>query len=133
MEARMRVLLVEDEVLLRRSLEKYLERAGHTFESCSTAREAEALAQQFRHDVVIVDYQLPDANGTTILPKLMRISPQVKAIVISEYDLQMIAKEMEQANVDAFLKKPFDVIDLEAALASAFSRARMCLKDVEGM
>ena len=46
MNAEVVVLLVEDDASLRRSLEKYLERAGCIFSGCSTAREALALAER---------------------------------------------------------------------------------------
>ncbi len=46
MNAEIEVLVVEDEASLRRSLTKYLERAGYTFECCATAREALALAER---------------------------------------------------------------------------------------
>jgi len=113
------VLLVEDDASLRRSLEKYLERAGCIFSGCSTAREALALAEGLSPDVVMVEYRLPDANGVSLLEKLKRIIPDAAAILISEYDYEAVAKDLVHVAVRSFLKKPFDVAELKAALSSA--------------
>ena len=125
MSAENRVLLVEDEASLRRSLEKCLERAGYTFECCSTARDALALAERLDPDIVIAEYHLPDANGVALLEKLTRIVPNAAAILLSEYDFQAIAKDVLHVNVRSFLKKPFDLVELEAALSSARSKVKL--------
>ncbi len=124
MDANNRVLLVEDEPSLRRSLEKYLKRAGYTFECCSTARDALALAERLAPEIVIAEYHLPDANGLTLLGKLIRILPDVAVILLSEYDYQAVAKDVLHAQTLWFLKKPFDIVEFEAALSSARSKAK---------
>ena len=133
MSAENRVLLVEDEASMRRSLEKCLERAGYAFECCSTARDALALAERLDPDIVIAEYHLPDANGAALLEKLTRIVPNVAAILLSEYDFQAIAEDVLHANVRSFLKKPFDLVELEAALSSARSKVKLTsVENVQG-
>jgi len=117
------VLLVEDEAPLRRSLEKYLEGAGYAFDSCSNAREALNRVAKRRYDIVIAEYHLPDANGSTLLEQVKRILPDVEMIMIAEFDLQAVAADLSRVNVQWYLKKPFDVVDLETALSSAQSKA----------
>jgi two-component system, NtrC family, response regulator AtoC len=119
------VLLVEDEASLRRSLEKYLERAGYAFECCSTARDAMALAERLPPEIVIAEYHLPDANGLALLENLTRIVPNLAGILLSEYDFQAVAKDVAHVAVRSFLKKPFDLVELEAALSSARSKVKM--------
>jgi DNA-binding response OmpR family regulator len=118
-EIQSRVLIVEDDAPLRRSLEKYLGRAGYAFDSCSTAREAKILAERFRHPIVISEYHLPDANGASFLEDLKRIVPRNVAIMISQYDLQAISRDLDRIQVRCYLKKPFDLVDFEAALTAA--------------
>lgn len=130
MEVENRVLLVEDEAPLRRSLEKFLERAGYAFDSCVTAREALVLAEETHYPVVIVEYHLPDANGIGLLKKLKRIVPDLAAIMVSEFDFQTVADDLAQANVRSFLQKPFDLVDLENALHSAYSNDGALFKNV---
>ena len=122
MQAENHVLLVEHDPPMRRSLESFLERAGYAFDSCATARDALGLVEDHRYAVVIAEYHLPDANGTMLLQKLMQVSPELGTILLSEYDHQVIADDLARAKVGTFLKKPFDLVELEAALSSAQSR-----------
>jgi DNA-binding NtrC family response regulator len=117
------VLLVEDDASLRRSLEKFLNQAGYAFDSCTTARQALALAQKTRPHVVILEYHLPDANGPSLIEKLMLLAPETVAIVLSEYDFQAVATDLDRVKIESFLKKPFDLVDLESALLSACAKA----------
>ncbi len=123
------VLLVENEASLKRSLTKYLERAGYVFECCSTARDALALAERLDLDIVIAEYHLPDANGLALIEKLTRILPDVATILLSEYEYQAVAKDVLNVEVQSFLEKPFDLVEFEVALSSARSKAM--LKPVE--
>ncbi|MHC1726182.1 MAG: response regulator [Syntrophobacteraceae bacterium] len=123
------ILIVEDDAPLRRSLEKFLNQAGYAFDSCSTAREALALAEKLHHDVVILEYHLPDANGPSLIEKLMLLAPETVAIVISEYDFQAIADDLDRVHIESFLKKPFDLVDLETALSCAFSKTAKPVDD----
>jgi DNA-binding NtrC family response regulator len=117
------VLLIEDDAPLKRSLEKFLNQAGYAFDSCSTAREALALAEKHRHNVVIVEYHLPDSNGASFLEKLMLVAPTTSAIVLSKYDFQAVAHDLDRVKIESFLKKPFDLVEFESALSSACSKA----------
>jgi len=119
---RNRVLLVEADAPFRRSLEKFLDRAGYAFESCSTAGEALIIAGKLRHDVVVLGYHLPDENCPSLIEKLRLLHPQSVTIVISRYDFQAVANDLDRVKIESFLKKPFDVVDFEAALSHAFSK-----------
>ena len=129
MSAGNQVLLVEDEASLRRSLVKYLERAGYAFECCSTARDALALAERLDPDIVIAEYHLPDANGLALIEKLTRMLPDIATILLSKHDYQAVVKDVLHVEVRSFLKKPFDLVEFEAALSSARSKSK--LKPVE--
>ena len=122
MDVQNRVLLVEADAPLRRSLEKFLNQAGYALESCSTACEALNLAGKFRHDVVILGYHLPDANCPSLIEKLKLLHPHSAAIVISRYDFQVVADDLDSVEIESFLKKPFDLVDFEVALSAAFSK-----------
>ena len=131
MEAAVRVLLVEDEAPLRRSLTKFLERAGYAYDSCATVRDALVQAEHDAYDILIAEYRLPDQNGTELLKRLKRTLPEIASIIIAEYDHQVVAEALNGAGVETYLKKPFDVVDLEAALYSAGSKAADPFRDFD--
>jgi DNA-binding response OmpR family regulator len=109
---------------LRRSLETFLRSGGYAFDSCGTTREALARANHHPYQVAIVDYHLCDGDGVALIERLRRVQPNLQAIMLSAYDFQAIADELRSIDVHAFLKKPFDPIDLETALRSACARNR---------
>jgi len=119
-----RLLLVQDEAPLRRSLETFLRSGGYAFDSCGTTREALAHANHHAYRVAIVDYHLCDGDGVALIERLRTVQPNLLAIMLSVYDFQAIAEELQAIDVHAFLKKPFDPIDLETALRSACSGNR---------
>ncbi|NTU47612.1 MAG: response regulator [Syntrophobacteraceae bacterium] len=116
------VLVVEDDAPFRRSLENFLDRAGYAYHSCTNTRDALMLAEAVRPGILIVEYHLSDGNGVTLLRNLMRIVPEAERILISEYDFQAVAPKLADVPVGSFLKKPFDVVDLECALSGANSK-----------
>lgn len=81
------MLLVEGNASLRRSLENYLERAGYTCDSCSTARESTLLADQCSYDLMIAEPLLPDENGTELLRNLY-----LKALHLAAVSFHVISK-----------------------------------------
>lgn len=113
------VLLVEDDAPFRRSLENYLNTAGYSYRSCSTAAQALALAQSAAPRVVILEYHLPDANGSSLVMRLNHVDPGINAIVLSEFDFQVVAETLDRVKIQTFLQKPFDLVDFESALRSA--------------
>lgn len=113
------VLVVEAEAPLRRSLEKYLTRAGYTCRTCGNAREALVMAMNARPEIVIAAYRLPDADGLSLADELKRNLPDVAVIVLSEVDYHVAVKADSRVNMGYFLRKPFDLSELEAALQSA--------------
>jgi YesN/AraC family two-component response regulator len=91
------------------------------------------LAERLDPDIVIAEYHLPDANGLALLEKLTRMLPDVAAILLSEYDFQAVAKDLFHVKVWTFLKKPFDLVDLEVALSSAHAKAKLrSVENVQG-
>ena len=130
-EVQVRVLLVEDDAPLKRSLEKFLRQAGYSLSSCCDAGEALAEVEKFHPDIIIAEYHLPDANGAVLLERLKRFVPHAATVLISEYDYQFVADEIAQLDVHAFLKKPFDLAELETVLSSACCQVRILMRNVK--
>ncbi len=126
-EVQFRILLAEDDAPLRRSLKKFLTNAGYSLCTCSNAREALVAAEDFRPDIVICEYHLPDANGAMLIKRLLAVTHDVVAVLISEFDFELIADEVAQSNVHGFLKKPFDLAELETVLMSACCQVRISM------
>ncbi len=112
----LKVLIVDDSALARRTLRQILESAGH---EVTEAGDGIAAIEQFfvaRPDVVLLDLVMKGMYGLEVLGKLREIDPKVKVIVVSA-DIQTSSHELVRAaGGAAFVNKPFDRDDILRAL-----------------
>ena len=82
----LRVLIVDDEPLIRWALHETLTTAGHVPLQAGTAREAiDAVSQEPPVDVILLDYQLPDCHGFGLLSTLRGLAPTAAILMMSAY------------------------------------------------
>jgi two-component system, NtrC family, response regulator AlgB len=106
-EDRLNVLIVDDEVNIRRVLAVCLETRGHRV--TAVGRFADALAESGRHafDLAFVDLRLGTDNGLDLIPRLLAESPWLKIVVITAYaSVETAVEAMRRGAVD-YIPKPF--------------------------
>jgi DNA-binding NtrC family response regulator len=103
----MKVLVVDDEEVLRDVLSSLLEREGHAVREAATAEEALRLADQQIFDVVLLDLMLPDRHGLEVLRELRRRDPGIVVVVITAYSSIEGAIEAMKEGAFHYLPKPF--------------------------
>jgi DNA-binding NtrC family response regulator len=106
------VLIVDDERLIRSSLERALSLQGHVTETADSAATALAAAGRKRFDLVVLDLKLPDGSGLEVLARLLRDAPDTKVVVISAHGTVDSAVEAMKLGAFDFVKKPFDLDEL---------------------
>lgn len=109
---RKRVLVVDDDGAIIDMFTELLERDGR-FEvrTASTGYDAGLLTQQFRPDVMLLDFKLPDVNGNVVC-KTVRSQPEfehMRIIIISGVADPDEVEQLRAAGADDFIKKPFDI------------------------
>ncbi|MDO8629978.1 MAG: response regulator, partial [Phycisphaerales bacterium] len=107
-----RVLVVDDDEAIVEMFNELLERDGR-FEvrTASTGYDAGILTEQFRPDILLLDYKLPDINGTAVC-RTIRSNPaytHMQIIVISGVADPDEVAELKAAGADEFIRKPFDI------------------------
>lgn len=108
----MKILLLEDEFMLRSSIEEYLLELNHQVISCANGEEAFAILSQEEFDLLLLDINVPRLNGLELLKKLNTIELVTPTIFISAIlDIEDISKAFELGAVD-YLKKPFHLKEL---------------------
>ena len=113
------VLVVDDEVLIRKSLAKVLKARGYAVELASTGAEGLAMAADVRPQVMILDMRLPDTDGLSVLRRARQLDPLVQVIVITAFgDVQSAVEAMKLGACD-FLRKPYEMEDIVLAVESA--------------
>ena len=124
-----RVLIMDDEIIIRNSAGRVLQRMGHEVEYASHGEEVIALYQkahdsQRAFDVVILDLIIRDGmGGQEALTHLRRIDPHVKAIVSSGSTTDPAIVEYTSHGFCAVLAKPYGRRELAAALQKVLEEA----------
>jgi two-component system, response regulator PdtaR len=117
-----RVLIAEDETIIRLDLRELLERAG--FEVCAEARDGEeavALARSERPDLAIMDVKMPNLDGIEAARRILADSP-LPIVMLTAYDQQELVSRAIEAGVFGYLVKPFRESDLLPAIQTARAR-----------
>jgi two-component system KDP operon response regulator KdpE len=117
------VLVVEDELQVRRFLRAALSSSGYRVVETDTMREAEQLATSHNPDVFILDLTLPDGDGIDLARRL-REWTKAPIIVVSARGREEDKVNALDAGADDYLTKPFGVNELLARLRVALRHAR---------
>ncbi|MBP1681714.1 MAG: Transcriptional regulatory protein QseB [Proteobacteria bacterium] len=108
----MKILLLEDELMLRSSIEEYLEALGHKVIAYGNGEEAYEAIKKDVFDLLLLDINIPKMNGLSLLKALNEIEHAFPTIFISaNVDIDDISKAFELGASD-YLKKPFHLKEL---------------------
>jgi NtrC-family two-component system response regulator AlgB len=103
----MRVLIVDDEPNIRSTLSVCLESMGCEVRAAAGAREALAIVERRPFDIVFLDVRLGQADGMTLLPELLKLSPRLAVVMITAYASIESAVSAIKAGAQDYLPKPF--------------------------
>ena len=118
----MRILVAEDETIIRLDLRDLLERSG--FEVCGEARDGEEaieLARSERPDVAIMDVKMPKLDGIDAARRILHARP-IPIVMLTAYDQEELVARAVEAGVFGYLVKPFREQDLLPAIQTARAR-----------
>jgi YesN/AraC family two-component response regulator len=120
----MKVLLVEDEQLIRDSLRRFFANEKCALMAVETAEDALEVLRGMDCDIVITDYRLPGMDGLEFLKKIQRFKPprQFKKILLTAYMTEPVIAEAFRLGVNEFIEKPFVMDELEEALARVLAK-----------
>ncbi|CCG42355.1 response regulator [Magnetospirillum molischianum] len=116
------ILLVDDVMVVRMTLRKFLERGGHTVQECDNGLEAIGHLNSGRFDVVLTDIWMPGGNGVDLIRTLKETGIKTRVIAITggaprapqEYSME----EAQKAGADGVLLKPVTKDELLSAVAA---------------
>jgi two-component system nitrogen regulation response regulator GlnG len=115
------ILIADDDRSIRTVLTQALGRAGYQVRSTSNAATLWRWVEDGEGDLVITDVVMPDENGLDLIPRIKRVRPELRVIVMSAQSTLMTAVKAAQRGAFEYLPKPFDLKELLAVVARALA------------
>jgi len=103
-----KILIVDDELIMRESLAGWLERDGHVVETAASGEEALQKLKKYHFEIMLVDIKMEGMSGLEVLTKVKESDPDVAVVMITAYgSISTAIEAMKNGAVD-YLLKPFD-------------------------
>ncbi|MBP1678259.1 MAG: Fis family transcriptional regulator [Bacteroidetes bacterium] len=124
------ILVVDDERLIRWSLEQQLQREGYTVQSVETGAEALQRAQADPPDLILLDVRLPDTDGVELLGQLRAADPECLVVMMTAHGGVESAVRAMKLGAQDYVSKPFDMEELKLSIRKALE-TRALRRDVD--
>ena len=118
----MKLLIVEDDLLLREGLVLALSGEGYALDCATTAAEADALIESGEYGMIILDLGLPDKDGATLLRQWRRRSISTPVLILTARDALEDRVNGLDSGADDYLVKPFALAELQARTRALIRR-----------
>lgn len=119
-----RILIVDDEFLIRYTLEEGLRDRGHETWSAETVEEGVEKAKKFHPEAVLLDNLLEKSKGIDEIATFKALDPNVQVILMTAYGSVEQAVEAVKRGAYDYILKPFDIEDIELAVKRSVEQAR---------
>jgi len=104
----MRILIIEDEITLNRTLQEGLSDFGYQVDTAENYKDAEYFIDIRNYDLVLTDWMLPDGDGIELCKIVKNRSSRTAVVIISARDDKESEIEALKSGADDYIKKPFD-------------------------
>jgi DNA-binding NtrC family response regulator len=116
-----RVLVIDDEPLIRWSLAETLAERGFEVNEAEDARSAVQIVSDAADPfaVMVLDLRLPDSHDLTLLSRLRRLAPESRVILMTAYSTPKVAQSALDLGAFRVVSKPFEINELAALISKA--------------
>jgi DNA-binding NtrC family response regulator len=123
--ARERVLIVDDEKLIRWSIRSRLSDEGFAIDEAETGKEAFGLLAEDDFDLLLLDHRLPDTTGLEVLERVRRESPEISIVMMTAYGTVEDAVQAMKLGAFDYLTKPVNLDELIVVVQKALETTRL--------
>lgn len=128
-----RILVLDDDALVRRAVRRVLTVAGHDVDEATDGPEALRMAASARYDAALIDFEMPGGmDGLEVIGRLRALQPSCMRLLMTgrtEFDLAVTA--FNNGEIQRFLPKPFQAEALEQAVSAVLETAKQFADFVE--
>lgn len=118
----MKILIVEDEMQLAKSIQQYLQRENYLCEVAADITQGRQMIEDFAYDCILLDINLPEGSGLTLLKELKQDKKTDGVIIISARDGLEDKVLSLKLGADDYLAKPFHLAELSARIEAIIRR-----------
>ena len=115
-----RVLVVDDEPLIRESIKRVLDFDGNLVETATNGKEALACFEKDKFDLLILDYEMPDMRGDELALLIKALAPEQPIAMVTAYPDTVVGNLLTE--VDLIIRKPFRPQELREAAIKLFAK-----------
>lgn len=120
----MRLLIVEDDVILGEALHRHATNQGHGVDLVATGKAADDILKHTSYDLVILDLNLPGLSGDRVLENLRNRKTNTPVLILTARDQIYDRIQLLDLGADDYLTKPFDFGELEARSRALLRRSQ---------
>ena len=122
--SRQTILIADDDAAIRTVLTQALNRAGYDVRAAANAATLWHWVNDGEGDLVITDVVMPDENGLDLIPRIRKIRPELRIIVMSAQSTLLTAVKATERGAYEYIPKPFDLNELTAIVKRALEVSR---------
>lgn len=129
----MRILIIEDEITLTKTLAEGLAELNYQADVAENLKDGEYYISIRNYDLVLTDWTLPDGNGIDIIMPVKSKSPRTAVVILSDREDKESEIEALRAGADDYIKKPFDFNVLVARIEARLRFGGTNLIEIESL
>lgn len=120
LDRQLRILLVDDEEIVHLTLSDFLRDSGHRVDDVNSAAQALARLREAEYDLAILDVQMPDMDGFSLLAQIRASWPEIAVVLMTGHGTLELEQKALALGATVFLLKPVKLLELEAAVRKAY-------------
>jgi len=118
------ILVADDDAAIRTVINQALGREGYEVRATGNASTLWRWVADGQGDLVITDVRMPDENGLDLIPRIKKLRPDLRIIVISAHSTLMTAVKATERGAFEYLPKPFDLKELTSVVERALKESK---------
>ena len=119
-----RILVIDDELVIRKTISLALTHAGYVVDTAESGKEAIEKAEANFYNLALIDIRLPDMEGTELLTTLKKTTPKMVKIILTGYPALQNAVKAINGGVDYYIIKPVDPDELLRVIKEELDKQR---------